>query len=314
MNPSDFLKLPAGLDGRFSIVDYLPTAGGVLGLLVLFWARSGDQLSFRQAWRTAEALSFRQIMLLAVAVLFAALLIHPFQLRIIRLLEGDWPRWLGWAGRPFGYWNRWRMARLERKTVVVVDQASDLDAVRAAGEASIRLRLRYPMAEHLIRPTRLGNALAAMEYRSGRDYGLDAVVAWPRLYTVLSEQVKAVVDDRRDSLDIAGRLAVTAFVLGLVAVIPLWGTGLWLLLLLVPVLVSRLSYLACVQAAMAYGEAVQVAFDLHRFDLLRSCHVALPENPRTEQALNRGLCDLWRQGAPLPAELRYDHPDQESAR
>ena len=51
--------------------------------------------------------------------------------------------------------------------------------------AGARLRRRFPLPDHLVRPTALGNALSAMEDSAGRDYGLDAVIVWPRLYVVL---------------------------------------------------------------------------------------------------------------------------------
>ena len=49
------------------------------------------------------------------------------------------------------------------------------------------------MPDHLVRATGLGNALAAMEDSAGAAYGLDAVVAWPRLYPLLGDKVRAVV-------------------------------------------------------------------------------------------------------------------------
>jgi hypothetical protein len=314
MNLADSLKLPAGLEGRFSIVNFLPTAAGALGLLVLVWARIGDQLSFRRAWKTAEGLSASQIVLLIVAVLFVAVVFQPFQLVLVRWLEGDWPVWLRPVEWPLSAWHRSLRRRLELRTLIPAADAGDERRVRSAGIVDLKLRVRYSLAPPVIRPTRLGNCLAAMEYRSGRDYGLDAVVAWPRLYPLLSAPTKALVDDRRNSLDISARLAVTAFVAGVLALIPLWGTGSWLLLLLVFFGISRLAYLASVQAAIAYGEAVQAAFDLHQFALLEASRLHLPDGPDAGKALNRQLSDLWRQGAPLPANLQYSHPDKESGR
>ncbi len=66
-------------------------------------------------------------------------------------------------------------------------------------------------APELLRPTLPGNVLAAVESRAGEPYGLDAVVAWPRLYPLLGEGVKAVVDDRRAGRgDDAGALPPSA--------------------------------------------------------------------------------------------------------
>ncbi|WP_436534215.1 hypothetical protein [Actinoplanes sp. HUAS TT8] len=310
MNLADAVKLPPGLEGRFSIVNFLPTAAGVVGVLVLAWARIGDRLSFKQAWKTAQGLTASQIILLIAAVLFIAVVLQPFQLALVRVLEGIWPRWLGPVERALSAWHRRRRCTLERETVIPLAEAGDEQRVRTAGIADLELRTRYSLASNGIRPTRLGNCLAAMEYRSGRDYGIDAVVAWPRLYPLLGPATKALVDDRRNSVDISARLAVTMFVAGLVALVPLWGTGAWMLLAVAFLGVSRLAYLACVQAAAGYGETVQAAFDLHRFALLEASRLPLPRDRAEELIINRHLSDLWRQGAPLPADLRYAHPEE----
>jgi hypothetical protein len=54
-------------------------------------------------------------------------------------------------------------------------------------------------------------------------YGLDAVTAWPRLYPVLGEQCRTLVDDRRDTLDASVRLAATMAVTALASLVLLLG-------------------------------------------------------------------------------------------
>jgi hypothetical protein len=63
--------------------------------------------------------------------------------------------------------------------------------------------------DHLLQPTKLGNVLAAMQDSAGRSYGFDAVIAWPRLFPVLGEQCRTLVDDRRGTLDASVRLTAT---------------------------------------------------------------------------------------------------------
>jgi hypothetical protein len=60
-----------------------------------------------------------------------------------------------------------------------------------------------------LQPTKLGNVLAARQDSAGRPYGFDAVTAWPRLYPVLGEQCRTLVDDRRGTLDASVRPAAT---------------------------------------------------------------------------------------------------------
>lgn len=147
--------------------------------------------------------------------------------------------------------------------------------------------------------------LAAVEDSAGRAYGLDAVTAWPRLYPVLGEQVRSLVDDRRDALDAAVRLTATMAPAALIALALLAPSGWQMTLALIPLAIAALAYHAAVHAALAYAEAVHVAFDLHRADLLTALRMEPPARPGTEQTLNSQWCDLWRQGIPLPATTEY---------
>jgi hypothetical protein len=144
-----------------------------------------------------------------------------------------------------------------------------------------------------------------MHDSAGRVYGLDAVTAWPRLYPILGKQVRSLVDDRRDTLDGAVRMAATMAVTAIASLILLACSGWWVLLALVPAGIAVLAYNAAVQAALAYAETVHVAFDLHRADLLTALRMELPTRQDAERTLNEQWCDLWRQGIPLPATLEY---------
>ena len=144
----------------------------------------------------------------------------------------------------------------------------------------------------------MGNVLAAMQDSAGRAYGLDAVTAWPRLYPVLGDQCRTLVDDRRDTLDTSVRLAATMAVTSLASLPLLLGSAWWTMLALVPFGVAVLAYHAAVQAALAYAETVHVAFDLHRDDLLSALRMEPPGQQDAERALHEQWCDHWRQGIP----------------
>ncbi|MET8449492.1 hypothetical protein [Streptomyces sp. NPDC005209] len=325
MKLSGALQPPAGLAAgrRFFLVGYLPTYAAVFFVLLLCWAGArgwhapaSGGLSFTRAWTTAAALGVGEVVLLVLGVTLVAVLLAPLQTPMVRLLEGQWPR------RPATEWARGRQRR--RKTAweqrAALPAAGPVppgppgtppapaltpDLVQRAGVAGTELRRRYPLPDHLVRPTALGNALAAAEDTAGRAFGYDAVVAWPRLYPLLGEQTRAVVDDRRDTVDGAARMAVTMAVTAVVAAVLLARTGWWLLLALVPLAVAWVAYRGAVQAVLAYGESLHVAFDLHRFALLRALAVRVPEDPAAERRIAAAWCDLWRQGVPLPPGFRY---------
>jgi hypothetical protein len=297
------------VSSRFFLIGQLPTYAAAMFLLTLVWAGApGSDLAFGRAWHTASSLGVGEIVLVGLVVTLVAVLVQPLQLALVRLLEGGWPRWLG-----SGLCRDWQLyvkRGLEKRAQVRAEEPDEVEEQRA-GMAATRLRRRFPLPDHLVRATGLGNALAAMEDDAGRGYGWDAVVAWPRLYPVLGDKVRALVADRRDTMDGAARLSVTAAVTTVVTVALLIHAGWWLLLAFVPATVAVVAYLGAVQAAIAYGEVVQVAFDLHRFDLLTALHVDLPPDVEAERKIAEQLCDHWRQGIPLT--ISYQHPDTDGA-
>jgi len=299
-----------GLEGgRFFLVDHLPTYAAALFVLTLVWAGApGSPPDFDRAWRTAAGLGTGEVLLVALAVTLGATLGHPLQLAVVRLLEGGWPRWTTPVARASRARQLRRRALLAERAELPED--ADMEPsnaeIQAAGLAGTRLRRGFPPAE-LVRPTSLGNVLAAMEWQAGEPYGLDAVVAWPRLYPVLGETTRAIVTDRRNTLDGAARLSVTmAATAGTSAALLLPSAGWWACLALLPLAVARVAYVGAVRAALAYSEGVRTAFDLHRFDMLTALHLPLPEGPEAERALNRELSSAWRQATPTTS--RYDHP------
>ena len=322
MNLGDTTKpLGEGFFGRrFYLVGYLPVYAAALFLLLIIWAGARGwhhparhRMDFARAWDTAANLGLGQALVLLIGVTLVAVLLQPLQLWLLRLLEGNWPALFN--GSWTCVWQRRRMTRLaaqaelrQADVVLTGTTAPDLspESVQRAGAAGRRLRQRFPLPPHLIRPTSLGNVLVAMEDTAGRAYGMDAVITWPRLYTVLGDKVRALVDDRRDMLDAAARMAVIMFLTTIAALLLLSGTGWWLLLALVPLGISVLSYFGAVLAALAYAEAVQVAFDMHRFELLEALRMPRPGARSDEENLHRQWSDFWRQGIPLRPGVHYE--------
>jgi hypothetical protein len=297
-----------GVDGtalgpRFSIVSLLPTSVGALVVLFVVAAGAPGEPSFSQALATARTIDAADVALLAVGALVIAVVLHPLQLGLVRLLEGYWGS--GRLIQPVAaaLTNRQAAARqrlidrgvLDADTAVVPEDAAIADQQR---------RARYPSGSLL--PTALGNVLRAGERMAGRRYGLDAIVIWPRLYPVLGDRQRAVVDDRRDQLDLMSRLCATAALVAVVTWALLWRAPVWWLIPLLAFGLSVLAYRAAVSAAVAYGQALDVAFDLYRFDLLRALHLPLPSDNAIECTQNEQLTTWLRQNGPPPAS--YEHP------
>lgn len=288
----------AGFGRRFFLVGYFPAYAAALWLLLLVWAGAWGELRFADAWKTAAGLGLAEVVLLALGITVVAVVLQPFQLAMMRALEGTAPG----VGRRAG-----QLSRKRKLSDAALPQGSPPGAeeIQRAGAAGHELRRRFPLPDHLVRGTALGNVLAAMEDGAGRAYGLDAVTAWPRLHPVLGERVRATVDDRRDGLDLAARMAVTMAFTAAATFALLLASRWWLLLTLVPLALAWAAYRGAVEAALAYAESVEVAFDLHRADLLDALRMRRPENPADERALFEQWCDHWRQGVPLPAGTRF---------
>jgi hypothetical protein len=299
-----------GFGRRFYLVNYLPTYAATLYLLTLVWAgargysnRSGHGISFKAAWTTASRLSVSQVVAIALAVILLAVLLQPFQLAMMRLVEGSWPSWLG--ARPARWRQKRRKRRLEKEADLPEGPRLTDEEIQRAGVAGYKLRSRFPLPDYLLRPTALGNVLAAMEDGAGWAYGLDAVTAWPRLYPLLDPPVKSLVDDRRDTMDAAARMAVTMTVTAVISLVLLLWSGWWISLFLIPLGIAIIAYQGAVQSALAYAEAVYVSFDLNRDKLLTALRMKLPTRQNGERIINGQWCDFWRQGMPLPGTMEY---------
>ena len=297
---------------RFNLVGVLPAV--VLAVLVLAGVWSGAPASspdLDAAGARLSAVSAGEAALLALGILAFALVLHPLQLSLVRLLEGYWGE--GRLGGALAGLGRRRQQRrrdtLDRR--MLFPQAAgarvDPEQERAATTAAWQLRRLYPDSDRVL-PTRLGNALRAAEDRAGDKYGLDAVLVWPRLVPLLPDGLSGALDDARNQLDMAARFAVT-FLLAVVAALVLFGGhGWWVATAAGPAFLAWLSYRAAVTAAIAYGELFETAFDLHRFDLLGALYVHLPQDSEHEREVNATVTDFLRHD--FPVKLEYDHPEE----
>ncbi|MDQ0078528.1 hypothetical protein [Arthrobacter oryzae] len=112
-------------------------------------------------------------------------------------------------------------------------------------------------------------------------------------------------------LDATCRLSATALIVGIITLVLLVDDGGWLVLAAVPFFLSWVGYKAAISAAVAYGEMLSVAFDLHRFDVLKALHLSLPTDAVTEADINKQLSLFWMQDVPL-MDVQYVHDRSES--
>jgi hypothetical protein len=292
---------------RFNLVGLFPSAALAVFVVALVWGGAPEEApSFDRFLEQAESMEAWEGALLFFGLLAVSLLAEPLQLSLVRLLEGYWSG--SRVGRPIAALGVWWHGRCRRKLerlqmsfgTEVISPATDA----RMREAAAQLQQLYP-PEPFVMPTKLGNVLRSAEIRAGRRYGLDAIAAWPRLYPLLSEKVAAIVDDQRNQLDIAARFCVVLLTAALVYFALLATHAWWLVLPAALLVLAYLSYRAAVAAAVGYGKAIEVAFDLHRFDMLAALHLPLPADSESERASNEVLSQFLRDG--LPHDFRFAH-------
>ncbi|MFJ7967208.1 hypothetical protein [Streptomyces sp. NPDC096324] len=249
-----------------------------------------------------------QVVLLLVGLVVLAgsgLVMAQLTLPVLRLLEGYWPRWADPLSRRLceRHGRRWDVCDAEadalmRRHLGVAD-ADGLVGPPLDHDERLRLtrleeQLRWMPARDRMLPTRLGNSMRAAEGRPLHHYGLDAVVLWPHLWSVLPDTLR---------LDLA---AARRHVDGLVA------AGLWGLFLLPAAVRTPWALLglpfACVMwcgalpgACREFGVLIRTAFDLHRWDLYRALRHPVPLDAASEVAAGERLTAAVLRGSDDPA-------------
>lgn len=299
---------PQHLGQRTRWVLVLPSAALVLYTLLLIGSGAPqhppDTGRLRKAvsgWGAGEIGALVALFLVLVVVL------QPLQQAVVRLLTGDWgdsavTRVLS---RPGLWLHRRRRKNLQKESQAAQGSEQTPEEIRSAAAAA-RLRRMYPPADDLL-PSRLGNVLRAGQGRAGKRYGLEAGVLWPRIHPLLPQRTAAMIDGQRDQLDMCMYFCGTFLSATLIGAGLLATHGVWLLVALPTLLLALLCYRAAVAAAVLFGELLETAFDLYRFDLLRALHLPLPADRNSERDANALLSRFLLQG--LPVNFAYEHPE-----
>ncbi|GAA4617981.1 hypothetical protein GCM10023195_80510 [Actinoallomurus liliacearum] len=202
-----------------------------------------------------------------------------------RVVEATWTlsgrhvpaRWL--AG-----WRRDRSARLKE----IADTSADPAVVRRAIERADRICVIEPDC-----PTWIGDRLRACHVRIDKAYGLDLPSAWPRLWLVFPDAVRAELGAARDGFSAAARLAAWS-VLYLLLGFWWWPA--------VPVAVAA-GATAMVRGRLATGnlaDLIEAAVDLHGTDLAARLGDRPSVTPETGGRLTtRMRKDRWDPDSPL---------------
>jgi hypothetical protein len=273
------------------------------GLLAWAYSKGGfHELTILTHWLNKQTAATQIAVLLAalLSVAASAVVVSRLTFPVLRLLEGYWPRPLGWLRTLMVQRIQRRAAAddaaMQRLAPLVLGSPTATHTA-TAGELAKFVRLdqrrrRRPGAASRLLPTRLGNILCAAETWPDRKYGLDAVVVWPRLWLVLSDSTRQELIAARAALDSTVNAAIWGLLFCFFAI--------WTPLALVPGLGVPVAAIVVWAPSRAeiFADLVEAAYDLYRTALYQQLRWPLPESPAQEIDQGKQLTAyLWRGAA-----------------
>jgi hypothetical protein len=293
---------------RFTVSALLPFTllaafGFAIVAMVLANPGTDPATAIRSAGTTA---GLPGLVIMLVSAFVVAVVTQPFQIAVVRLLEGYWGV-SGYAGRARAIGVELQRRRQHRLLLAL--RRAEFAAER---DDAVLLRAqldRFPAPGELL-PTTLGNALRAGEQRAGERYGLDTVRAWSRLYYLLPETFQRDVAELHGQVDGSARLTVALVLAGTGSAPVLAQHGWWNMVWVAALSLAAVAYRGGVAAAANLTDVLCAAFDLHRFELIRAMHLPLPKTRREELSQAVTLVAFWTHSPepPVPLNLAYEHP------
>ncbi len=188
-----------------------------------------------------------------------------------------------------------------------------IEEVRAQ-RAVLHFRLSRYFPQHaVLAPTRLGNAMRAIDTYSRPRYGLDLATIWPRLQPLLPAETLSWLGQAGTAFELMITLSALSALFGValggyLAVISSspQAAAVSAIVLAGSLGLSWVCYRNAVEAAVAYGERVRSTVDLHRFRVLEAMRLPQPESLAEEELQWRRVCGLLdRSDRADPAAWRY---------
>ncbi|HZD71959.1 MAG TPA: hypothetical protein VFA45_24505 [Actinomycetes bacterium] len=227
-------------------------------------------------------------LVLAFASFAIAMILALNSLSLYRFLEGYmcWPAWLYDSFRKKQV-NRWM--RLRRQ-VMAADAERDATQMALLEE---KLK-RYPSHEKYIVPTRLGNALRALETYGYARYNLDSQALWYELEAVAPESLQKQTEDGRVGIDFfVSSIYLSAFfsILAIIVGIIQWNGTVLVAGILAPLLIPLL-YQRAVVSTTEWQAAVQALINVGRVKLASELGLTMPPTLDEERKMWGAVADL----------------------
>lgn len=182
----------------------------------------------------------------------------------------------------------------------------------------------FPDQEKFVLPTPFGNTIRAFEVYPRLMYGVESIVMWSRLLTVVPPEYKSHIDDAKSHMDFWINLGVSSMLLLTSSVvmrfyvnyknIPVISFWFWLLIGLEVSVVYLCQYRAT-RSAILWGQTVKSAFDVYLPDLATKIGLKLPETREGRKLMwqNYGIALLYAREDFLPELSKSKDTTEQSA-
>ncbi|HYF99574.1 MAG TPA: hypothetical protein VD815_05745 [Candidatus Saccharimonadales bacterium] len=313
--PDSIAAVGSSTGPRFHLVGLFPSIVLfiLISLLIILWTEIPPAFpNVDSLLEGINKMDLKKLTIVFVFILVFSFLLFPFQKTIVHLYEGYWPT------------NK-VVARLNNYSTCCQRKKYE----KAKNDGNDSFIVTYFPDRNLL-PTSLGNILRASEYSINARYNFATAEVWPRLYPLISENLKAIIDDQRNRLDVSIKFSFIFIIATIISFVfcigiinealerdnglnSVYSTDLllnsmikikiallvlikylgWFVIPMLTYTLSWLFYRGALSIAISYGKGIQVAFDLHRFDLLKKLHLDPPADLDDEKALNGKISDFF---------------------
>ncbi len=212
---------------------------------------------------------------------------------LYRIMEGYLQynplRLLGWMEKRRYHRVVSELEKLDDEYSECIDQKKEFPVKSRTrrNELMRQLAEEFPDKEEYLLPTPFGNVLRSFEVYPRYMYGFEAIDGWGRLLAVIPRDYVELIDAARAQVDFWVNLGIVFILLQIeyIALAFITGTPLQWWIVLLFILLGTLAPLRATSSAREWGDFVKSAFDVYRFNLLKSLGIELPKSREEERAL-----------------------------
>ena len=283
MIDSTLSSLSDRLDSSFLTACWLPAFVGVLGNIALFTILVGRDAAAAWVYNLDAFEETIVAVIILVVITMVGLLLRALSSVTVGFFVGELlPRRVAaWATR--GQQRAWSRAQN-------VGNATNTSSAHLLRDQVRRLvEQRYPQDETALRPTRLGNMLAAAAEYPWIVYTMDGLLWWPHLWPSLPSSVSDGLDGAQSRLLSLLNLSIVFGTVACEAVVVLGLVGQqWPAALTVAAgggVLAWLGYHAALSQALEVTSQTRAAFNLYRHAILTQMGLTIPDTMAAERAL-----------------------------